>query len=164
MDHGGKMCRCLGKMARRGSKKVFKLMSIKQTALDDVEHVASIVTQGGRPFADRSCFAFCFAIDGRAEQVQTVRPTAIKAIIDACGVCFSSHSVPFPLFPLSNSSRLFPTISVPSTPLVHPEEVFNEPPSSSPLPPAAFPSCKPHAGWDYDSSMFRDPIFSRDAV
>lgn len=42
-DHGGKMCRCLGKMARRGSKWVFELVSIWQATLDDVDYVASIV-------------------------------------------------------------------------------------------------------------------------
>lgn len=52
---------------------------------------------------------------------------------------------------------------IPSSPPVLPEEVFNEPPSSPPLPPAAFPSRKRHAGWDYDSSMSSDPIFSEDA-
>ncbi|KAI4716962.1 hypothetical protein E4T48_06806 [Aureobasidium sp. EXF-10727] len=52
---------------------------------------------------------------------------------------------------------------IPSSPPVLPDEVFNEPPSSPPLPPAAFPSRKRHAGWDYDSSMSSDPIFSEDA-
>ncbi|KAH0021389.1 hypothetical protein KCU78_g6148, partial [Aureobasidium melanogenum] len=54
-------------------------------------------------------------------------------------------------------------MSIPSSPPVLPDEVFNEPPSSPPLPPAAFPSRKRHAGWDYDSSMSSDPIFSEDA-
>ncbi|KAI4848969.1 hypothetical protein E4T44_03629 [Aureobasidium sp. EXF-8845] len=52
---------------------------------------------------------------------------------------------------------------IPSSPPVLPDEVFNEPPSSPPLPPSAFPSRKRHAAWDHDSSMSSDPIFSEDA-
>ena len=43
-DHGGKMCRCLGKMTRQGSKWVFDLVSIWQATLDDIEYVAAVVT------------------------------------------------------------------------------------------------------------------------
>ena len=42
--HGGKMCRCLGKMTRQGSKWVFDLVSIWQATLDDIEYVAAVVT------------------------------------------------------------------------------------------------------------------------
>jgi hypothetical protein len=52
---------------------------------------------------------------------------------------------------------------IPSSPPVLPDEDFNEPSSSPPLPPSAFPSRKRHAGWEYDSSMSSDPIFSEDA-
>ena len=54
-------------------------------------------------------------------------------------------------------------MSIPSSPPALPDEVFNEPPSSPPLPPAVFPSRQRHAGWDYESSMSSDPIFSEDA-
>ncbi|KAI4736506.1 hypothetical protein E4T50_12998 [Aureobasidium sp. EXF-12298] len=43
-DYGGKMCRCLGKMTRQGSKWVFDLVSIWQATLDDIEYVAAVVT------------------------------------------------------------------------------------------------------------------------
>ncbi|THW42586.1 hypothetical protein D6D21_05796 [Aureobasidium pullulans] len=54
-------------------------------------------------------------------------------------------------------------MSFPSSPPSLPDHVFNDPPSSPPLPPAAFPSRKRQARWDYDSSMSSDPIFSEDA-
>ena len=54
-------------------------------------------------------------------------------------------------------------MSIPSSPPALPDDVFNEPPSSPPLPPAVFPSRKRHAGWEYESSMSSDPIFSEDA-
>lgn len=40
----GKMCRCLGKMTRVGSKWIFVLVGIWQANLNDVEYVAAIVT------------------------------------------------------------------------------------------------------------------------
>lgn len=53
------------------------------------------------------------------------------------------------------------TMSFPSSPPSLPEEVFNDPPSSPPLPPAQFPTRKRHA--DCESSLSSDPIFSEDA-
>lgn len=50
---------------------------------------------------------------------------------------------------------------MPSSPPSLPEEIYHEPPSSPPLPPATFPSRKRHA--DYESSLSSDPIFSEDA-
>lgn len=52
-------------------------------------------------------------------------------------------------------------MSIPSSPPPLPEELFNDPPSSPPLPPASYPSRKRHA--DYESSLSSDPIFSEDA-
>ncbi|GAB7357240.1 hypothetical protein MBLNU459_g8220t1 [Dothideomycetes sp. NU459] len=52
-------------------------------------------------------------------------------------------------------------MSLPSSPPSLPEEIFNDPPSSPPLPPAQFPTRKRHA--DYESSLSSDPIFSEDA-
>ncbi|KAL1304994.1 hypothetical protein AAFC00_003898 [Neodothiora populina] len=52
-------------------------------------------------------------------------------------------------------------MSIPSSPPALPDEVFNDPPSSPPLPPVVFPTRKRHA--DYESSLSSDPIFSEDA-
>lgn len=52
-------------------------------------------------------------------------------------------------------------MSIPSSPPPLPADVFNDPPSSPPLPPASFSTRKRHA--DYDSSLSSDPIFSEDA-
>jgi hypothetical protein len=54
-------------------------------------------------------------------------------------------------------------MSIPSSPPTLPDHVFDEPPSSPPLPPLKFPSRKRPATWNYDSSMSSDPIFSEDA-
>lgn len=51
-------------------------------------------------------------------------------------------------------------MDMPSSPPELPHDVFNDPPSSPPLPPANFPTRKRHA--DDESSLSSDPVFSED--
>ncbi|KAI5199670.1 hypothetical protein E4T38_06881 [Aureobasidium subglaciale] len=67
------------------------------------------------------------------------------------------------LYPRYHYLQAMLAMNIPSSPPALPDDVFNEPPSSPPLAPAEFPSRKRHAGWEYDSSMSSDPIFSEDA-